>query len=135
MCTKNYWVYGWKTQTKSTNWIQMYSRVTPSENTFTKKVGAYDVDSARRCWQIKKTKNLWFVLVFECYSFSSILNYRKMGIFFTPMHFVSSEYDSEKGNTTHFIRKLTNLVWFLKNLVDSGSSLHEFETCYGCVFH
>ena len=53
---------------------------------------------------------------------------------FTSMHFVSSEYDSEKGNTIHFIRKLTKAL-FLRNLVVSGSSLHEFEVCYGCVFH
>ena len=45
---------------------------------------------------------------------------------FTSMHFVSSEYDSEKGNTIHFIRKLTKAL-FLRNLVVSGSSLHEFE--------
>ena len=45
------------------------------------------------------------------------------------MHFVSSEYDSEKGNTTHFKRKLTNLAMFLKNL--AVSSLHEFEISLG----
>ena len=55
------------------------------------------------------------------------------GKIFTLMQYVSSEYDSEKGNTTHFIIKLTNLALFLKNLV--VSSLHEFEMCCGCVFH
>ena len=24
MCTKNYWVYGWKTQTESANWGRVY---------------------------------------------------------------------------------------------------------------
>ena len=24
MCTKIYWVYGWKTETESTNWGQVY---------------------------------------------------------------------------------------------------------------
>ena len=50
------------------------------------------------------------------------------------MYFVSSEYDSEKGNTANFIRKFTNLALFLKNLVVSGYSLHEIEMCYGCEF-
>ena len=53
----------------------------------------------------------------------SILDRRKM----------VNGYDSEKGNTTHFIRKQRALALFLKNFV-SGSSLHEFEMCYGCVF-
>ena len=53
---------------------------------------------------------------------------------FTSMHFVSSEYDSVHGNMTHFIRKSTNLALFLKNLIVSGSSLHEFEMYYECVF-
>ena len=131
MCTKNCRVYGWKTQTKSTNWIQMYSRVTPSENTFTKKVGAYDVDSAGKCWQIKKTENLWSIRTH--FPNAILLEVHENGYDFTSMQFVSSEYDSEKGNTTHFIRKLT--IFLKKNLVDSGSSLHEFETCNGCIFH
>ena len=50
------------------------------------------------------------------------------------MHFVSSEYFSEKGNTTHFIRKLTNSVLLFKNRVVCGSPLHEIEMCYGCGF-
>ena len=31
-------------------------------------------------------------------------------------------------------RKATKLTLFLKNLIVSGSPLHEFETCYGCDF-
>ena len=46
------------------------------------------------------------------------------------MHFVSSEYDSEHGNMTHLVRKLTNWALFLKNLIVSGLSLHEFEMYY-----
>ena len=49
--------------------------------------------------------------------------------------FFSSEYDSELDNLIHFIRKLTNLASLLKNLVVFGSSPHEFEMYYGCVFH
>ena len=51
------------------------------------------------------------------------------------MHFVSSEYDSEQGNTTHSIRKLTDSVLFFRNLVVSRPSLHEFEIYYGCVLN
>ena len=47
------------------------------------------------------------------------------------MLFVSSEYDSEWDKTIHFIGNSTNLSLFFKE----ESSLHEFEMCYGCVFH
>ena len=50
------------------------------------------------------------------------------------MHFVSSEYYSEKSNTTYFIPKSTNYVLFFENRVVCGSSLHEIEMCYGCGF-
>ena len=53
---------------------------------------------------------------------------------FASVHFVSSEYDSEKDNTTYFIQKLTNLALILKNLVVSGSSFHEFEMCLNAFF-
>ena len=49
------------------------------------------------------------------------------------MYFVSSENVSEEGNTIHFVRKSTNLTLSLKNLVVSGSSLHEFETCMDAI--
>ena len=32
------------------------------------------------------------------------------------------------------MQKSTNFTLYLKNFVVSGSCLHEFETCYGCVF-
>ena len=65
---------------------------------------------------------------FECYSFNSILDYRKWVIFFTSVHFVSSEYEPECGNTIHFIQKLT----FKESCCLWGSSLHAFEICFWC---
>ena len=66
-------------------------------------------------------------IIFECYSFNSILDYRKIGKFFTSVHFVSSEYESKCGNTIRFIQKLT----FKESCCLLGSSLHEFEIYFG----
>ena len=57
-----------------------------------------------------------------------------MNFYLNVPQFVSSENVFEYVNTIHYVRKSTNLTLFLKNLVVSGSSLHEVETCYGCDF-
>ena len=58
------------------------------------------------------------------------------GWIFTSMYFVSSENDSGYWIRQYnpFGTKIDKLTLFIKNLVVFGSSIHEFETCYGCVF-
>ena len=51
--------------------------------------------------------------------------------------FCSIEYDIGTSNQFYSgIKKnfATNFTLFIKNFVVSGSCLHEFDVCYGCVF-
>ena len=93
----------------------------------------------KECWRTFRQKRLknnrWFEPILLIRLIVFLITRKWAFFFFTSVHFVSSVYDSEQKNTTHFIRKSTNLALFLKNPVVSGSSLHEFEMYYGCIFH
>ena len=97
-------------------------------------MGAYDRDSAG---MVAFKKGLKIVndsyTFFECCSFNSIREYRKIGkILPKCILFLQNMILNRVIQSISY--KITNFTLFLKNFVVSGSCLHEFEICYGCVF-
>ena len=84
---------------------------------------AHKTHIRQNCWQIKKHKKNygWFVRIFECYSFDSILGYRKMGKFLLQCILFP------QNMILNFIRKLTNLTLFLRIKFSLGLLSGEFD--------
>ena len=83
----------------------------------------------QECWQIKKTEKLWLIEL-DSYSFSNAIHLivfwmigKWVNLYFNAFCFFRIWF--WKGQHDLFHTRLTNLALFLKNLVFSGSPLHE----------
>ena len=75
-----------------------------------------------------------FILVFDCYSFNNILEYRKIDKISPKCMLFLQNMILDRAIRSILYDNRQILLWFLKNFVVPGSCLHEFEMCYGCVF-
>ena len=97
---------------------------------------AHKTEIRQERWHIKKAENYYrrFKRIFECYSFNSILEYRKIGkiLLICILFLQNMILNKAIRSISYKIRQI--LLCFLRNFVVSGSCLHEFEMCYRCDF-